>query len=299
MRKEMPLNRNISFVSLTAAQFLGVINDHIFKMVVALFAVGVAAQFEGSSYLSLSSVLFVVPYILFSNYAGRLADRYSKRSVLVIVKFFEIAIMVLGLLVLGGSGAIYGLLFVLFLMAAQSTFFSPSKLGYIPEIVPKSRLLSANGILEAARYAAVIIGTLTGGLLMEIWRDTPSRIGAVTVAIAAAGFLCTLGTKHRVRIDATNSRMRSAKAGLTTGLSRIAHSPFLAIAVASITFFESVAIHYVAITKIIQNAAWEFDIPYHQTTLPKMIASHCRFLRKMGQGEEATNPVDTAEPQTA
>jgi formate hydrogenlyase subunit 4 len=59
------------------------------------------------------------------------------------------------------------------------------------------------------------------------------------------------------------------------------------------------AIHYVAITKIIQNAAWEFDIPYHQTTLPKMIASHCRFLRKMGQGEEATNPVDTAEPQTA
>jgi linoleoyl-CoA desaturase len=64
--------------------------------------------------------------------------------------------------------------------------------------------------------------------------------------------------------------------------------------------FPTVAhIHYVAITKIIQNAAWEFDIPYHQTTLPKMIASHCRFLRKMGQGEEATNPVDTAEPQTA
>jgi MFS family permease len=241
MREAIPLHRNRSFVSLAATQFLGAINDHVFKMVVALFAVGAAVQFEGSGYLSLSGALFVAPYILFSNYAGRLADRHSKRSLLVVIKFAEIGIMAIALCVLAGSNALQGLLLVLFLMATQSAFFSPSKYGLLPELIPDNRLLNANGILEASRYAAIILGTLIGGLLMEVWSETPSKIGMVTVVIAIAGFLCSLGIRTPALQIEPTLKAAPTNRNLLAGLVRIWNSPALTISVASITFFETVA----------------------------------------------------------
>ena len=41
--------------------------------------------------------------------------------------------------------------------------------------------------------------------------------------------------------------------------------------------------HYIAITKLIQRTAAEFAVPYNQTTLPGVVASHFRFLKRMGQ----------------
>lgn len=230
-----------SFVSLMSAQFLGVFNDHLFKMVVALFAVAGVVQTEESRYLSLSGALFVVPYILFSNYAGRLADRHSKRTVLIVTKFAEIVIMTIGLYVLAGAHRMEGLLVVLFLMATQSAFFSPSKFGIIPEIVPEGCLLRANGILEMARYAAVILGTVAGGVLMEVWGGLPTRIGALTVVVALVGFVCILGTGRKSACGGEWSKGTSTHGRLSEGASRILNSPALSVSVASITFFESVA----------------------------------------------------------
>jgi len=44
--------------------------------------------------------------------------------------------------------------------------------------------------------------------------------------------------------------------------------------------------HYRALTRIIVAAAEEFDVPYHVTTLPRMIGSHFRFLKRMGRTDE-------------
>ena len=84
---------NRSFVGLTAAQFLGAANDNLFKMVVSLFAVQGLSVTSGSSYLSLTGALFTLPYLMFSGYAGHLADLVSKRAVMRACKFGEIVIM--------------------------------------------------------------------------------------------------------------------------------------------------------------------------------------------------------------
>src|SRR5687768_10577548 len=41
--------------------------------------------------------------------------------------------------------------------------------------------------------------------------------------------------------------------------------------------------HYAALTPIIERTAAEFEIPYHRTTLCRLIASHFRFLKRMGR----------------
>ena len=79
-------------------QFFGAFNDNIYKMIVSLRAVHVAAGTGASSlYLALSGAVFVLPFLLFSGYSGHLADAVSKRTILISVKVFEIFVMLLAL----------------------------------------------------------------------------------------------------------------------------------------------------------------------------------------------------------
>ena len=53
-------------------QFLGAFNDNVYKMIVSIMAVKVAASGELSSrYLALAGAVFVVPFLLFAGYAGK------------------------------------------------------------------------------------------------------------------------------------------------------------------------------------------------------------------------------------
>src|SRR3954469_24929885 len=73
------LLRDAGFHSFLWTQFLGAFNDNLCKMVISLRAVHVAATTgSGSEYLALSGAIFVLPFLLFSGYSGRMADRLSK-----------------------------------------------------------------------------------------------------------------------------------------------------------------------------------------------------------------------------
>src|SRR5258705_12518091 len=92
------LLKNAGFQSFLWTQFLGAFNDNVCKIIVSMRAVHVAASSGGgSTYLSVAGVVFVLPFLLFSGYAGHLADAVSKRKVLVPVKVLEIFIMLFGL----------------------------------------------------------------------------------------------------------------------------------------------------------------------------------------------------------
>ena len=80
------------------AQFLGAFNDNVYKMIVSFTAVRIAVDSASSGrYLALSGAVFILPYILFSGYAGQLADRYSKTRMLQVTKSLEIVTMVMGI----------------------------------------------------------------------------------------------------------------------------------------------------------------------------------------------------------
>ena len=154
-------------------QFLGAFNDNVYKIIVSFYAMQVLGPKQG---LPLTAAVFVLPFLLFSGWAGHLADAYSKRTVLIWTKSLEILAMALALpaLMLVRSDperAVALQLVVLFLMATHSTFFSPAKYGILPEAVPPSELSRANGLLEMSTFAAIILGTSFGGELFERWSD--------------------------------------------------------------------------------------------------------------------------------
>src|ERR1700681_740752 len=167
-------------------QFLGAFNDNLFKIVVSLVAVEMASAEAAGRNLSLAGAVFILPFLLFSGYAGQLADTYSKRTVLIATKSLEIVATLLGLIAFL-TGRLELTYLVLFLIALQATFFSPAKYGILPEMLPDRELSRANGVLEMSTFVAIVAGTALGGFMFDAWHDRLWLIGIVVMAVALAG----------------------------------------------------------------------------------------------------------------
>jgi MFS family permease len=163
---------NPSFVGFITTQFLGAFNDNLFKQLLLLLAIPVVAAGavpEGPDLQGIATVVFGLPFVLFGGIAGYLADRFSKRRVIVLSKFGEIVVMAIGLLAFLAAPVIgfWGLWVVLFLMGMQSAFFGPGKYGILPEMLKPNQLARANGIVLMTTFIAIIFGTSAAGWLKD------------------------------------------------------------------------------------------------------------------------------------
>src|SRR6202142_2014114 len=231
------LLKNGGFQCFLWTQFLGALNDNIYKMIVSMRAVHVAARTgSGSEYLALAGAVFVVPFLLFSGYSGHLADAFSKRTVLISVKVFEVFVMGLGLAAFF-STRIELMLAVLFLMALHSTLFSPAKYGIVPEMLPNRDLSRANALLEMTTFVAIVLGTSLGSFLFMTWRDRPWNMGLATLGVALAGLAVSFRIT-RVRPSGASGRFQANPfAEVVTGTKHLLRDRPLCLTVAAISYF--------------------------------------------------------------
>ena len=180
------------FFPFFGAQALGAFNDNVYKNVLVILATYQAASYTALPPELLTNVaagLFILPFVLFSGMAGQLADRYDKAVVLKVVKGAEIAIMAIAAFGFATRN-IYVLLGGLFLMGMHSTFFAPAKYGLLPDVLRSSELVGGNAMVEMGTFVAIVLGTLVAGLLAA--QGSVGVINAVLIAIAVAGFVCSL-----------------------------------------------------------------------------------------------------------
>jgi len=192
-----------SLGGLLISQFFGAFNDHAWKMMVALLAINAATKglnSSGQEYQTISQsqttmafVIFNLPLALFSLPAGLLADRVSKRSVIIFLKVVEIGLMIAAAASLFyGHGDAFLPLIILGLMGVQAALFSPSKYGILPEILPHDQLSAGNGALEMWTFLAIIGGTGAGGLLLDLFSPDYWRAALLLIVFAIIGFIASL-----------------------------------------------------------------------------------------------------------
>ncbi|HEV2174847.1 MAG TPA: MFS transporter, partial [Nitrospira sp.] len=139
---------------LLISQFCGAFNDNAWKLMVALLAirqlVSITApgpEFETASQTqtTLAFVVFTFPLALVSTVAGLLADRVSKRTVIILMKSVEVLLMSAATVALwiNPAGGILPLI-VLGGMGIHSALFSPAKYGILAELLPHERLAAGN-----------------------------------------------------------------------------------------------------------------------------------------------------------
>src|SRR5262245_5167692 len=225
------------FLSFFWTQFLGAFNDNFYKFIITLVALNLPEETGGGKhYIPLIGGLFIAPFLLFSGYAGYLADIFSKRTIIVAVKIFEIFAMSLGLLAFY-SERMELMLIIVFLMGLHSTFFSPAKYGILPEMLPQRDLSRGNGLLEMSTFIAIILGTSVGGLIYETWKYRLEFIGLLLIAVAVLGTVTSLGIAKVPPSGSSKLFMINPLSEVIDGTKRLRKDPSLWLTVMGISYF--------------------------------------------------------------
>ena len=191
---------------LLIAQFFGAFNDNAWKLMVALLAIrqatagmapGPEQETAAQTQTALIYIIFTLPLVLLSLIGGTLADRLSKRTVIIAIKVVEVLLMSAGAVALwlNPAGGILPLI-VLCGMGAHSALFGPSKYGILPELIPHERLASGNGLLEMWTFAAILAGTAAGGFLLQTAGDQLWMAPLTLAALSVVGLFAAFAVPH-------------------------------------------------------------------------------------------------------
>jgi len=223
-----PADWRVGFWSLIVTQFQGAFNDNALKFLVIYLIVErdfpVAAR---DRLVLLVGALFALPYILFSLAGGYLADRYSKRSVTIGTKIFEIGVMIFALVSLAVANLPMEAAAV-FLISTQGALFGPSKYGLLPELLPENELSWGNGVIELGTFLAAITATMAAGFLAVSFRGRQTWSGVILLAkdkptlVALAN---QFGTEkpNKTYLALVHGARRTARRDALTLSSRISH----------------------------------------------------------------------------
>ena len=148
---------NRGFYTILLAQFLSALADNAL-----LFAAIGLLQFSAAPewHSPLLQTVFVIAYIVLAPLVGPFADALPKGRVMLIanaVKFAGCLVMLVGLHPLIAYAVV----------GVGAAMYSPAKYGILTELLPPSRLVVANSWMEGTTVAAIVLGAIIGGALIN------------------------------------------------------------------------------------------------------------------------------------
>src|SRR5688572_10197498 len=226
------------FWSIWATQFQESFSDLAYRWLVISFVTHMAIDAESTrEYLkALAGILFAAPFVLFSPTGGYLADRFSKRSVILGTKFAEVLVMAVAFAGLA-LGNLPIMLLALFLRGIQSSCYSPSKFGMLPEVLPVRLLSWGNGVIELGSFIAIISGTVAGMTLYSRFSGQLGYAGLILFAVTLVGVAVSV-TLPRVPAAGSTKPLRiNPFGGLVDEWKSMRRDRTLFLAVLGITYF--------------------------------------------------------------
>ncbi len=161
-------------LSVIVAQFLSAFGDN--ALLFATLAL-LKAQFYPDWSQPVLQMVFVGAYILFAPFVGQIADSFAKGQVMMVANGLKLA---------GAAGICLGVNpFVGYtLVGIGAAAYSPAKYGILGELTTGDKLVKANGLMEASTIAAILLGSVAGGVLAD--RHVIAALVACALAYAGA-----------------------------------------------------------------------------------------------------------------
>jgi acyl-[acyl-carrier-protein]-phospholipid O-acyltransferase/long-chain-fatty-acid--[acyl-carrier-protein] ligase len=176
-------------------------------------------------YPQIISALLVLPQLFFAPVAGWMADRFSKRRIIIWCSMAQVVCLVMI------AAAFYMQMFwvatVLFFgLAFQAAIFGPAKAGIVKELVGERHLTMASGWMQMTMILAFAGGQLLGGKTFQYFHDevfqgsvrkdsAPWEAAAVPMFILAAGALLPMVFAFQLKRTPSHSEERFSRKLLT------------------------------------------------------------------------------------
>lgn len=195
-------------LSVIVAQFLSAFGDN--ALLFATLAL-LKAQFYPDWSQPVLQMVFVGAYILFAPFVGQIADSFAKGRVMMVANGLKLA---------GAAGIRLGINpFVGYtLVGIGAAAYSPAKYGILGELTTGDKLVKANGLMEASTIAAILLGSVAGGVLAD-WH------------VIAALVACALAYAGAVAANLFIPKLVAARPGQSWRLSAMTRSFFSACVV--------------------------------------------------------------------
>lgn len=243
---QLALLRSRRFAPFFWTQFLGALNDNLFKnALVILLAFGAATSaISTDTLINLAGGIFILPFFLFSATSGQLGARFEKTRIIRAVKALEIGIMCVGAVGFH-LHSVTVLLGALFMMGVHSTLFGPVKYSILPQHLRETELVAGNALVELGTFLAILLGTILGGILVAVAGVGVSIVSAAVITVAVAGWVVARWIPPAAAEDpALQIRWNPLReTWRMIGLARETHSVFLSIlGISWFWFFGAVAL---------------------------------------------------------
>ncbi|EAA6070925.1 lysophospholipid transporter LplT [Salmonella enterica subsp. enterica serovar Brancaster] len=195
-------------LSVIVAQFLSAFGDN--ALLFATLAL-LKAQFYPDWSQPVLQMVFVGAYIFFAPFVGQIADSFAKGRVMMVANGLKLA---------GAAGICLGVNpFVGYtLVGIGAAAYSPAKYGILGELTTGDKLVKANGLMEASTIAAILLGSVAGGVLAD-WH------------VIAALVACALAYAGAVAANLFIPKLVAARPGQSWRLSAMTRSFFSACVV--------------------------------------------------------------------
>ncbi|OPA77865.1 MFS transporter [Paenibacillus selenitireducens] len=106
----------------------------------------------------------LIPSLVFGPLGGMLADRFSRKKIMVLSDLIR-AFVALSFLFVHDASDVWVIYVSSFLLSAGEAIYAPTRTSSIPILVPKERLLAVNGLEEHMVGLVLILGSITGGVV--------------------------------------------------------------------------------------------------------------------------------------
>ncbi|MGG5252367.1 MFS transporter [Neobacillus sp. SM06] len=137
--------------------------------------------------VGLTLAIRLLPYLLFGPIGGKLADRFSRKTILVITDLMRIG-FALSFLLVNTKEEIWIIYVSSFFLAAGEAIYAPARKSAIPQLVKKSHLVQVNSLEQVMLGIVLIGGAFSGGIVSAIfgagvtfWFNAASFLGAAAV----------------------------------------------------------------------------------------------------------------------
>src|ERR1041385_5636533 len=155
------LRRNRSFRQLWLGQVVSQMGDWFDT--IALYTIILNLTGSGRD-IGLLLVARFLPSFLFGPVSGVVADRFSRRTIMIWSDLLR-ALVVLGFLFVRRADQLWIIYVLTVLQLALSTFFEPAKTAAVPSLVADRELVAANSISSVTWSVMLTLGAAIGGII--------------------------------------------------------------------------------------------------------------------------------------
>lgn len=176
--------RNRDLRLLLSGSTVSLLGDGVASVAMAVAAVRTE---HPATTLAVVSVAGLVPRVALGLVGGVLADRVSRRSILLAADLVRTAVAVgLGLSLLDGRAPLWVLVVATVPLGAASGAAAPAFAAIVPDVVDAADLVRANSMLSSASpFAQMMAGPALGGLLASVNVGSALLVDAATFAVSA------------------------------------------------------------------------------------------------------------------